>query len=96
MDFIVKYWIEWVCGLVAAGVIFFAKHYIKLQKEALAKKWEEREIEAKNEVIKKIENKFIQEIERSDAADAQIRADVEVLYNSIENLNAGILSMQGK
>lgn len=96
LDFILKYWVTWVFGLIAAGISIFARHYIKLQKSAFAQKWEEREQEAKDEVIQKMEQKFYQEIARSDAADAQIKADVEVLYNSIENLNTGILSIQSK
>lgn len=96
LDFILKYWVTWALGLIAAGIGVFAKHYIKLQKEAFTKKWYEREQQAKDEVIKKMEQKFYEEVARSDAADAQIKADVEVLYNSIENLSTGILSIQGK
>ena len=43
LEVIVKYWVQWLCALVAGGVIFFARRYIKLERQALEEKWNERE-----------------------------------------------------
>ena len=32
LEWLGKYWLEWFCGLVATGALFFAKHYIKIQR----------------------------------------------------------------
>ena len=33
LEWLGKYWLEWLCGLIATGALFFAKHYIKIQKQ---------------------------------------------------------------
>jgi hypothetical protein len=42
-EWIAKYWINWLCALVAGGVALFAKHYVKLQKKAMEDKWADKE-----------------------------------------------------
>lgn len=96
LDFIVKYWIEWVCGLIAAGVVFLAKHYVLMQKRILEQKWKEREEEAKNSVIQVLENELKEEISKSDKADEEMKEQIDGLYYQMENLTTGILSIQGK
>lgn len=91
-----EYWLEWVFGLIALGISFGAKHYVKLQKESWNHKWEERKNQAKDEVINKLEKEIHEETEKSKAADKRLEAEIEVIQNNLENLTIGILSMQGK
>lgn len=95
-DFIIKYWVEWLCGIVATGVVFLARHYVKLQRKDFENRWEKRKNEAKTEVLQHLEGELQQEVTRSTAADNKIKAEIEVLNNQIENVNTGVLSIQGK
>ena len=95
VEVIIKYWVQWVCALVAAGVVFFARRYVKLERKALEDKWKEREQKAKNEVMEKITKDHEEEVAQLKDEDRKIRADIESLYLSLENLNTGILSLQG-
>ena len=96
VEVIIKYWVQWVCALVAAGVVFFARRYVKLERKALEDKWKEREQKAKNEVMEKITKDHEEEEAQLKDEDRKIRADIESLYLSLEKLNTGILSLQGK
>ena len=96
LDFIIKYWVEFVCGLVAAGIGVFAKHYIKLQKKALEDAWRKKEEAAKDEVIKKLEGELEEEISKSEEADEEMKEQIEGLSYLIDNLTQGVLSIQGK
>ena len=95
-DFIIKYWVEFVCGLVAAGIGIFAKHYVKLQKKALEDAWRRKEEAAKDEVIKKLEAELESEISKSEEADEEMKEQIEGLSYLIDNLTQGVLSIQGK
>ena len=96
LDFFIKYWVEWVCGLVAAGIVLFAKHYVKLQKKALEDAWRKKEEAAKDEVIKKLEGELETEIKKSEEADDEMKEQIEGLSYLIDNLTQGVLSIQGK
>ena len=95
-DFIIKYWVEFICGLVAAGIGIFAKHYVKLQKKALEDAWRKKEEAAKDEVIKKLEAELESEISKSEEADEEMKEQIEGLSYLIDNLTQGVLSIQGK
>lgn len=96
LEFIAKYWVEWLCGLVAGGVVFLAKHYVKLQKKSFETDWRRHEEEAKKEVLHQMQDELRQEVIRSENEDKKIEAEIEVLSVSLENLNTGVLSIQGK
>lgn len=96
LEFILKYWVEFVCGLVAAGIGVFAKHYVKLQKKALEDAWRKKEQAAKDEVIKKLEGELEEEIKKSEEADDEMKEQIEGLSYLIDNLTQGVLSIQGK
>jgi hypothetical protein len=41
-DIFVNYWLQWVLGVVAAGIAIWAKRYIKLEKNNIQDKQKER------------------------------------------------------
>jgi len=59
---IAKYWVLWVCALIAGGITFWAKHYIKLEKKANEERWKEKEKNMCGKIIEKIETE-ISEVE---------------------------------
>jgi hypothetical protein len=93
VEIIIKYWVQWVCALVAAGVVFFARRYVKLERKALEDRWNEREKKAKNEVMDKLIKDREEEVTLLKDEDKRIRADIEALYLSLESNTKGILSI---
>lgn len=95
-DFIVKYWVQWICGLISAGVIAWAKRYVKLQKESWLAQWQKKEEELKHGLMVQFQEDLKEEIRKSDAADQRMNAEIQTLSELLENLNTGLLSVQGR
>lgn len=95
-ELIVSYWVEWLFGIVAMGIAAFAKHYISLQKKDFQIRQKEQEGKIKDEIIGEFKEEISREAERSQREDKRISADIDALYLGIENLETGILSIQGK
>ena len=107
LQWIAQYWINWACALIAGGVIAFAKHYIKIQKEALDKKWQEKEKNMCGKIICTFENNLDEVRKKSSEREASIRNDLTNMHDelvkkdteikkNIDTLQDGILSIQGK
>ena len=54
LDFIIKYWLEVLFGLIVAGLAFFARYYYKLWKESQAAQKEKMQ----EEIQKKIQDEY--------------------------------------
>lgn len=52
--------------------------------------------ELRTEIVDELTVKIDKVEEKSDNNDKAIRKDIEILSNNLENLTAGVLSMQGK
>ena len=96
LEWIAKYWVNWLCMLIAGGIALFAKHYVKLQKAALEEKWKEREEKAKSEVMDRLIKEREDEVAVLREEDDRINKEIDSIFVAIENLNTGILSIQGK
>ena len=95
-DFITHYWIEWIFGLIVAGIGWWAKRYVRLEKENINRTKTEHETKMCEEVKKEIAKELKKVEEKSNNNDRKLSSDLEVLSNQIENLNNGILSIQGR
>ena len=49
-DIFVKYWLQWILGVVAAGIALWTKRYIKLEKNTIQEKQKQRMQELRTEV----------------------------------------------
>ena len=58
LEWIAQYWVGWVCALIAGGIALFARHYIKIQKESLEAKWQEKEKNMCGKIICTFEDKI--------------------------------------
>lgn len=81
LDFILRYWIEFLFGVVIAGGGFIIKHTLKSYRQ-------ERTNE-KKEFLLEIQKEIKAEFERSN------KKEIE-LQNEIKILKAGLLSIQGR
>lgn len=93
LDIFVKYWLQWLFGLIAAGIAFGAKHYVTLQKKSWQAKWDEK---IKADVIDKLEAEMAEQKQEFTQADQNIYAEIEALSAALENATIGILSIQSK
>lgn len=96
LDIFIKYWVQWLCGLIATGVAVWAKHVIKLEKESVNKTKAERMKEIREEIVDELTEKINKVEQKSDENDRIMKEEIEVLSNNVENLTIGVLSLQGK
>ena len=108
-EFILKYWVEVLFGIVVTGGGFLLKHHFKLFKESLDHKMEERDNKLLDKVAKLFtaSNKTIQEsIDklRSDTKDdidgvyaeiVDLKDDIKNVRKDVESIRRGVLDVQG-
>lgn len=108
-EFILKYWVEVLFGIVVTGGGFLLKHHFKLFKESLDHKMEERDDKLLEKMTKvlTVSNKTIQDsIDklRSDTKDdidgvyaelVDLKDDVKDIRKDVESIRRGVLDVQG-
>ena len=109
---IAKYWVEWVCGLIALGLGIWARFSIKALKDKFNRDFDARCNATKAELKEYIETglqakaeaQAIQDLDsqikevrvESQAADSRIEKTIMRLTEGQENMTAGLLSIQGR
>ena len=110
LEAIIKYWVAEVCALIAAGIAFFAKRYVKLEKKDLANKQKERMTElrkeVKDEIVKEIAGEidniqqetqaFQVQLEELKEEDIMLHGELKDVANTLNGVTAGVLCIQGK
>lgn len=96
LKWIAQYWINWLCVLVAAGVSLFAKHYVKLQKQALEKKWQDKEKNMCGKIISTLEEEILKVETLSREEDSKLHKELDHIHAEVDTMESGILSIQGK
>ena len=108
-EFILKYWIEILFGIVVTVGGFLLKHHFKLFKESLDHKMEERDDKLLEKMTKvlTVNNKAIQDsIDklRSDTKDdidgiyvelVDLKDDIKDVRKDVESIRRGVLDIQG-
>lgn len=85
LEFVVKYWVQFVFGLLVAGGTAIIKRY-----KFLLKQEKERQVkETRNEIVEEVKKLVDAAMQRSDECDARIS-------KSVEGLRRGVLSIQGR
>lgn len=96
LEWIARYWINWLCALVAGGVALFAKHYVKLQKQALEEKWKDKEKNMCGKIITTLEEEIKKVETQSQDEDSKLHKELDDVHNDLSTVSSGILSIQGK
>ena len=108
-EFILKYWVEVLFGIVVTVGGFLLKHHFKLFKESLDHKMEERDDKLLEKMTKvlTVNNKAIQDsIDklRSDTKDdidgiyvelVDLKDDIKDVRKDVESIRRGVLDVQG-
>ena len=84
LQWIAQYWVSWVCALVAGGVIFFAKRYISMEKQAAEEKWKDKEQNMCNKIISNFDEKISEIKTVSDDKESQLYKNVQAVQNNLE------------
>lgn len=96
LEWLGKYWLEWLCGLVATGALFFAKHYIKIQRQVNEEKWKDKEKNMCGKIITTLEDKIQSVKDKSDTEDVIIHKELDKIHSEVDTIESGILSIQGR
>ena len=96
LEWIVKYWINWLCALVAGGIALFAKHYVKLQKKSMEEKWKEKEKNMCSKIISTLETEISKVEVQSKEEDEKLQNELDQIHKDVDHMGSGILSIQGK
>ena len=108
-EFILKYWVEVLFGIIVTVGGFLLKHHFKLLKESLDHKMEERDDKLLEKMTKvlTVSNKTIQDsIDklRSDTKDdidgiyvelVDLKDDIKDVRKDVESIRRGVLDIQG-
>ena len=90
LAWIASHWVEWIFCLVGAGLAFFAKHYVKTQKELAEKKWQEKEKNMCGKIICTFQEKIDEVRESSQHKENKIHKELDTLRTNMENSDATI------
>ena len=96
LQWIAKYWVEWLCALISGGAVIFARHYIKVQKQVNEDKWKEKESKMCGKIITTIEEKIQTVEDVSKKEDGILHKELDAVHNQVDTITSGILSIQGK
>lgn len=95
-DIFVKYWLQWILGVVAAGIALWAKRYIKLEKSTIQEKQKQRMQELRTEVKDEITKELNEQVEKLTEEDTRIHEEIETVSNKVEIVGSGVLAIQGQ
>lgn len=96
LEWIAKYWVNWLCMLIAGGIALFAKHYVKLQKQHIEQKWADKEKNMCGKIICTLEEKIGAVEVQSKDEDVKLHEELDHVHSDLNTINSGILSIQGK
>lgn len=102
-EIIIKYWLEFLLGLISSGLIALSSHFYRLYKKERKKKTFESEEHLISEVKIILDDrdknlvKLIREEERaSQQADILAKEEMKQIQGELAILKEGMLSIQGK
>lgn len=87
LEWLGKYWLEWLCGLIATGVIFFAKRYISMEKKNAEEKWKNKEKNMCNKIISNFDEKISEIKTISNDKESQFYESVQIVQNNLDKSN---------
>ena len=96
VEFLAKYWLEFLLGLIATGITFFIKSHIKWASQ----KKKEEQVNMIKEIVKEVKEELKEENKKikkeTEEADFCIEEEIGILTQQFDVLKRGILSIQKK
>ena len=94
-EFILKYWVEVVFGLIVSGLSFACRRYWKLWREEQQHQKTEEQKAFYDGIIEKIDERFEETNNRITALDNKVEKNVQSSDAQQKILREGLLSVQG-
>ena len=94
-EFILKYWVEVVFGLIVSGLSFACRRYWKLWREEQQHQKTEEQEAFYDGILEKIDERFEETNNRITALDNKVEKNVQTSNAQQEILKEGLLSVQG-
>lgn len=94
-EFILKYWVEVVFGLIVSGLSFACRRYWKLWRAEQQYQKTEEQKAFYNDILEKIDERFEETNNRITALDNKVEKNVQTSNAQQEILKEGLLSVQG-
>ena len=94
-EFILKYWVEVVFGLIVSGLSFACRRYWKLWRAEQQYQKTEEQKAFYNGILEKIDERFEETNNRITALDNKVEKNVQTSNAQQEILKEGLLSVQG-
>lgn len=92
VEFILKYWVDFLFGIIAAWAISKLKRFQELEQ----KHQKEVQIKLEEQIMDKVKKEIDDCINQSITGDNDLKSDMEILNINIDGIKKAILSMQGK
>ena len=83
LEWLGKYWLEWLCGLIATGALFFAKHYIKIQRQVNEEKQKDKEQNMCNKIISNFDEKISEVKTLSNEKESKLYQSVQTVQDNL-------------
>lgn len=92
MDFIVKYWLEFLFSIAIAALGYLCKNYRRLYLEEKNHQKTKEQKEFYNKLIEVIQKSY----KMSQKDDEKLQSQIDHMRNCLEVVKSGILNLQGK
>lgn len=90
MDWVLKYWVEILFGLVMTGITVFYKRFLDLSKKERTKMREDFKTDIKKQIREEFDTKFKENTER----DIMLEETLTRIDKRLDTITAGLLSVQ--
>ena len=90
LQWIAQYWVSWVCALIAGGVIFFAKRYISMEKQAAEEKWKDKEKNMCGKIINNFDEKICEVKESSNIKENKLYQEIDAMRKAMQDKDGAI------
>ena len=96
LEFILKYWLGWLFGLVAVAITFIVKRHFKLEQKDYQQKQKERMDELRSQVKDEIIDQLDKEVTQLKEEDLKVHEEIVEIKHSVNTMTEGVLAIHGR
>lgn len=99
LDFIFKYWVEFLFGIIAVGITAFFKQFFAMYKKEHARAQEELCTKLSKEITEnfdKAHKETLVAYDLSQKDDKKLQTQIDFMQDEMKSVKKGLLSVQGK
>lgn len=103
LDFIVKYWVQVLCGVLVAGMGAFCRYFYGLYKKERTRQHDEFQNALREDIKQAIKTEhqilsqtITTEVDRLTKQDTELETKIGKMETNLQNITTGLLSVQGQ